>query len=58
MATGSTARRLKAFRPSNWAPADYDEEERQRDKDANVERYAKRAKLGMPLFPEEHIGGK
>ena len=41
---------MRAFRPSRFAPADAYEEEHQRDKDANLQRYAKRAELGMPLF--------
>jgi hypothetical protein len=43
---------MRAFRPSQYAPVDeYEyEEEQQRDKEANMERYAKRAQAGMPLF--------
>jgi hypothetical protein len=41
---------MKAFRPSQFAPPDEHEEDKERDKAENVQRYAKRAAAGMPLF--------
>lgn len=41
---------MRAFRPSRFAPAEEYEEDNQRIKDANLERYAKRAEKGTPLF--------
>jgi hypothetical protein len=41
---------MRAFRPSQFAPAEEVEEDQQRVKDANVKVYAKRAEAGMPLF--------
>lgn len=41
---------MRAFRPSRFAPAEEYDEENQRIKDANLERYAKRAGKGAPLF--------
>lgn len=41
---------MRAFRPSRFAPAEEYDEENQRIKDANLERYTKRAEKGTPLF--------
>ena len=41
---------MRAFRPSRFASAEEYDEDSQRIKDANVERYAKRAEKGTPLF--------
>jgi len=41
---------MRAFRPSRFAPAEEFEEDNQRIKAANLERYAKRAEKGNPLF--------
>ena len=41
---------MRAFRPSRFAPAEEYEEDNQRIKAANLERYAKRAEKGNPLF--------
>ena len=41
---------MRAFRPSRFAPADEYDEEHQQAKEENLERYAKRAEAGMPLF--------
>jgi len=41
---------MRAFRPSRFAPMEEYEEDYERDKAANVQRYAKRAELGIPLF--------
>ena len=41
---------MRAFRPSYFTPAEEFEEDEQRAKDANVERYAERAEAGLPLF--------
>jgi hypothetical protein len=41
---------MRAFRPSRFAPPDEHEEDHERDKAENVQRYAKRAAAGIPLF--------
>ena len=41
---------MKAFRPSRFAPPDEHKEDEERDRAENVQRYAKRAAAGMPLF--------
>jgi len=41
---------MRAFRPSRFAPAEEYDEDDQRIKEANLERYAKRAEKGTPLF--------
>ena len=41
---------MRAFRPSRFAPAEEYDEDNQRIKAANLERYAKRAEKGTPLF--------
>lgn len=41
---------MRAFRPSQYAPAEECEEEQQLAKDANVRHYSKRAEAGLPLF--------
>lgn len=41
---------MRAFRPSRFAPAEEYDEDDQRVKEANLERYAKRAEQGTPLF--------
>ena len=41
---------MRAFRPSRFAPAEELEEDNQRIKAANIERYAKRAEKDNPLF--------
>ncbi len=41
---------MRAFRPSQFAPAEEFEEDNQRIKAANIERYAKRAEKDTPLF--------
>jgi len=41
---------MRAFRPSRFAPAEEYDEDSQRIKAANVERYAKRAEKGTPIF--------
>lgn len=41
---------MRAFRPSRFASLEDYEEDHQADKDVNVQRYAKRAEAGMPLF--------
>jgi len=41
---------MRAFRPSRFAPADEFEEDNQRIKAANLERYTRRAEKGTPLF--------
>lgn len=41
---------MRAFRPSRFAPAEEYDEDSQRIKDANLDRYAKRAEKGTPLF--------
>jgi len=54
MATGSTARTLKAFRPSRFGPADEYDEDQQRIKAANLECYIKRAEKGSPIFGSQN----
>jgi len=41
---------MRAFRPSRFASTEEFEEDNQRIKAANIERYAKRAEKGTPLF--------
>jgi hypothetical protein len=41
---------MRAFRPSRFAPAEEYDEDDERIKAANLERYAKRAENGTPLF--------
>jgi hypothetical protein len=41
---------MRAFRPSRFTPEEEYDEESQRIKDANLERYTKRAEKGTPLF--------
>ncbi len=41
---------MRAFRPSQFAPAEEFDDDNQRIKAANLERYAKRAENGTPLF--------
>jgi hypothetical protein len=41
---------MRAFRPSRFAPAEEFDEDNQRIKAANLERYTKRAENGTPLF--------
>ncbi len=41
---------MRAFRPSRFAPAEEYDEDNQRIKAANLERYVKRAEKGTPLF--------
>jgi len=45
---------MRAFRPSRFASAEEYEEDDQRIKAANIERYAKRAEKGTPLFLRVH----
>jgi hypothetical protein len=42
--------RMRAFRPSRFSPEEEYDEDSQRIKDANLERYTKRAEKGTPLF--------
>ena len=41
---------MRAFRPSRFAPVEECEEDYQSDKAANLQVYAKRAEMGVPLF--------
>ncbi len=41
---------MRAFRPSYFAPMDEYEEEQQRQRDENLQRYQERAEAGLPLF--------
>ena len=41
---------MRAFRPSRFSPAEEYDEDDQRIKAANLERYAKRAEKGQALF--------
>ena len=41
---------MRAFRPSRFAPVEEYDDDNQRIKAANMERYAKRAEDGTPLF--------
>ena len=48
---------MRAFRPSRYAPVEEYEEDYQSDKAANLQVYAKRAELGVPLFdPHPGVG--
>ena len=49
---------MRGFRPSRFSSLDEYEEDHQRDKDANVQRYAKRAEAGMPLFDVAYVMGE
>jgi len=49
---------MRGFRPSRFSPVDEFEEDHQRDKDVNVQRYAKRAEAGMPLFDAAYVMGE
>ncbi len=51
MATGSNTKTLKGFRPSHFSDDEYDDDN-QRIKAANLERYAKRAEKGGAIFPD------
>ncbi len=45
---------MKAFRPSLFGePDDFEDEDARRTKDANLERYAKRAEKGQLIFPDD-----
>lgn len=48
---------MRAFRPSRFAPVEEYEEDYQSDKAANVQIYAKRAEMGVPLFEPLPGGG-
>ncbi len=50
MATGTSARTLKAFRPGYFGSDDDYDEENRRVKDINLERYAKRVEKGQSIF--------
>lgn len=49
---------MRGFRPSRFSPVDEFEEDHQRDKDSNVQRYARRAEAGMPLFDAAYLMGE